>query len=80
MFLDRLAVFTGRKHSSVFSAENRGDRISVWRRMKLRMTAELYLLEQDHISGGSGGFGVFASTFNSNPFRVPSEHAADLRS
>ena len=31
------------------------------------------LLEQDHISDGSGGFGAFASTFNSNPLSVPSE-------
>ena len=37
-------------------------------------------LEQDHISDGSGGFGACASTFNSNPFSVPSECAADSRS
>src|ERR1700676_1323862 len=48
--------------------------------MKLGMTAGFYLLEQDHISDGSGGFGAFASTFNSSPFSVPSEYAADSRS
>src|ERR1700681_2195217 len=48
--------------------------------MKLGMTAGFYLLEQDHISDGSGGFGAFASTFNSSPVRVPSEYAADSRS
>src|SRR6266446_567204 len=38
------------------------------------------LLALGHISDGSGGFGAFASTFNSNPFSVPSEYAADSRS
>jgi len=49
-------------------------------REPFRMTAGFYRLEQDHISDGSGGFGACASTFNSNPFSVPSECAADSRS
>lgn len=32
-----------------------------------------YLLEQDHGSDGSGGFGAFASTINSSLFSVPNE-------
>jgi hypothetical protein len=44
------------------------------------MMAGFQWLEQDQISEGSGGFGVFSSTFNSSPLSVPSEDAADSRS
>lgn len=59
------------EHRSVLSVEKRS-RISSWRSMAW-MTAGFCLLEQDHILDGSGGFGAFASTFNSNSLSVPSE-------
>jgi hypothetical protein len=61
-----------RKHRSVLSVEKRAAE-SVVGEAWPGMTAGFYLLEQDHISDGSGGFGAFASTFNSNPLSVPSE-------
>jgi len=65
--------FYGLQAQKCFQRGKSHGSISSWRSMKLRTTAGFYLLEQDHIFGGSGGFGAFASTFNSNPFSVPSE-------
>ena len=78
-FLDPISVSTARKHGS-FSVRKIARQDQGWERHEAPDDYGSYSPEQGHNSDESGGFGAFASTFNSNLFSVPTECAADSRS